>query len=105
MAECERVCRYVDLPLQHASDTVLKRMRRPGTQASYERLLARIRRMVPGVSIRTTFIVGFPGETDADFDRLCAFVETQRFDQSGSSPTRTRKARRRASCRTTCRDG
>jgi ribosomal protein S12 methylthiotransferase len=83
MAECDKVCKYVDLPLQHASDAVLKRMRRPGTTASYERLLAKIRRLVPGVAIRTTFIVGFPGETEEDFERLCAFVESQRFDHVG----------------------
>jgi len=83
MAACEKVCRYVDLPLQHASDAVLKRMRRPGTRASYERLLAKIRRLVPGVAVRTTFIVGFPGETREDFDRLCAFVEEQRFEHVG----------------------
>jgi ribosomal protein S12 methylthiotransferase len=83
IADCGKVCRYVDLPLQHASDPVLKRMRRPGTRASYERLLAKIRRTVPGVAIRTTFIVGFPGETREDFERLCAFVEDQRFDHVG----------------------
>src|SRR5438093_1561033 len=60
MAECEKVCNYVDLPLQHASDGVLKRMKRPGTRASYERLLDGIRRRVPGVTLRTTFIAGFP---------------------------------------------
>ncbi len=83
IAACEKVCRYVDLPLQHASDPVLKRMRRPGTRVSYERLLAKIRRFVPGVSIRTTFIVGFPGETEEDFERLCEFVAEQRFDHVG----------------------
>jgi ribosomal protein S12 methylthiotransferase len=83
MAECDKVCRYVDLPLQHASDPVLARMRRPGTRAHYERLLARIRERVPGVALRTTFIVGFPGETDADVDALCAFVREQRFDSIG----------------------
>ena len=56
-----RSCKYIDLPLQHASDRVLKRMRRPGTRAGYERLLGRIRERVPGVTLRTTFIVGFPG--------------------------------------------
>ena len=61
MAECDKVCKYIDLPLQHASDAVLKRMRRPGTRAGYETLLDRIRRRVPGVTLRTTFIVGFPG--------------------------------------------
>src|SRR5918999_585661 len=57
MAESEKVCKYVDLPLQHASDAVLRRMKRPGTRAGYEKLLARIRERVPGVTLRTTFIV------------------------------------------------
>ncbi len=83
MAESEKVCKYVDLPLQHASDQVLKRMKRPGTRASYETLLDRIRTRVPGVSLRTTFIVGFPGETDADFAKLESFVESVRFDHVG----------------------
>ena len=74
MAECEKVCRYIDLPLQHASDRVLKRMGRPGTRAGYERLLARARARVPGVALRTTFIVGYPGETDEDVAELEAFV-------------------------------
>jgi ribosomal protein S12 methylthiotransferase len=83
MAECEKVCRYVDLPLQHASADVLKRMRRPGTRATYDKLLARIRDRVPGVTLRTTFIVGFPGETDRDFAELEAFAEDTRFDHIG----------------------
>jgi ribosomal protein S12 methylthiotransferase len=83
MADCEKVCRYVDLPLQHASDAVLKRMKRPGTRGGYERLLDRIRARVPGVTLRTTFIVGFPGETDADFDELTQFVRTVGFDHVG----------------------
>ncbi|MGE5245905.1 MAG: 30S ribosomal protein S12 methylthiotransferase RimO [Betaproteobacteria bacterium] len=83
MADCDKVCKYIDLPLQHASNAVLRRMRRPGTRQGYERLLARIRARVPGVSLRTTFIVGFPGETDRDVDELCAFVETQAFDHVG----------------------
>lgn len=83
IAECDKVCRYIDLPLQHASDSVLRRMKRPGTRAGYERLLARIRERIPGVTLRTTFIVGFPGETDADFDELLAFVEAVRFDHVG----------------------
>ena len=83
MAESEKVCRYVDLPLQHASDAVLKRMKRPGTRASYERLLDRIRSRVPGVTLRTTFIVGFPGETADDFAELEDFVQTVRFDHVG----------------------
>jgi ribosomal protein S12 methylthiotransferase len=83
MAESEKVCRYVDLPLQHASDAVLKRMKRPGTRASYERLLDRIRTRVPGVTLRTTFIVGFPGETDEDFAELDDFVRATGFDHVG----------------------
>src|SRR5207245_9396295 len=59
MAECEKVCKYIDLPLQHASNPVLKRMKRPGTRQHYDRLLANIRGRVPGVALRTTFIVGF----------------------------------------------
>jgi ribosomal protein S12 methylthiotransferase len=83
MAESEKVCKYVDLPLQHASDRVLKRMKRPGTRASYERLLDRIRTRVPGVTLRTTFIVGFPGETTEDCDELQSFVQAVRFDHVG----------------------
>ena len=83
MAECEKVCKYIDLPLQHASDAVLRRMKRPGTGKGYERLLERIRARVPGVSLRTTFIVGFPGETQAEFDELLDFVRHVGFDHLG----------------------
>ncbi len=83
MGECDKVCKYVDLPLQHASDAVLRRMRRPGSQAGYLRLIERIRRAVPGVALRTTFIVGFPGETEKEFAELQRFVETVRFDHVG----------------------
>ena len=83
MAECEKVCKYVDLPLQHASDEILRRMKRPGTRAGYERLLHRIRTRVPGVTLRTTFIVGFPGESDADFGQLRDFVSAVGFDHLG----------------------
>jgi ribosomal protein S12 methylthiotransferase len=83
IGESEKVCRYIDLPLQHASDPVLKRMKRPGTRATYERLLDRIRERLPNVTLRTTFIVGFPGETDADFADLQGFVDAMRFDHVG----------------------
>ncbi|MGB2717643.1 MAG: 30S ribosomal protein S12 methylthiotransferase RimO [Vicinamibacterales bacterium] len=83
MAECDKLCRYVDLPLQHASATVLKRMRRPGNRKTYEALLARIRQRVPGVTLRTTLIVGFPGETAADFAELEQFVRETEFDHLG----------------------
>jgi ribosomal protein S12 methylthiotransferase len=83
MAECEKVCKYIDLPLQHASADVLRRMRRPGNREAYDRLLARIRRRVPGVTLRTTFIVGFPGETEQDLAELLDFVRDTEFDHVG----------------------
>lgn len=83
MAECPKVCNYIDLPLQHASADVLRRMRRPGNREAYDKLLARIRRIVPGVTLRTTFIVGFPGETDNDVEELLSFVRDTQFDHVG----------------------
>jgi ribosomal protein S12 methylthiotransferase len=83
MADCEKVCRYIDLPLQHASADVLKRMRRPGNRRVYDRLIARIRDRVPGVTLRTTLIVGFPGETEQDFSELERFVIDTGFDHVG----------------------
>ncbi len=83
MAESDKVCKYIDLPLQHASDAVLKRMKRPGTRRSYERLLTNIRTRMPGAALRTTFIVGFPGETEADVAELEGFLDTVRFDHVG----------------------
>jgi ribosomal protein S12 methylthiotransferase len=84
MADLDKVCRYVDLPLQHASDPVLKRMKRPGTRASYEKLLDRIRRRMPDVTLRTTFIVGYPGETQEDVDELLDFVGAMSFSHVGA---------------------
>ena len=83
MADCGKVVKYIDLPLQHASDEVLRRMKRPGTARNYEKLLARIRGRVPGVSLRTTFIVGFPGETEAEFEELLTFIRNVGFDHVG----------------------
>jgi ribosomal protein S12 methylthiotransferase len=83
MARHERLCNYLDVPLQHASREVLKRMKRPGDRAYYEKLVERARSIVPEIAIRTTFIVGFPGETDADFEELAGLVETARFDRVG----------------------
>jgi ribosomal protein S12 methylthiotransferase len=83
IADCDKVCKYVDLPLQHASDPVLRRMKRPGTRRTYDALLDRIRTRVPQVALRTTFIAGFPGETEADVDTLCAFVRDHAFDHVG----------------------
>ena len=83
MAECTKVCKYIDLPLQHASADVLRRMRRPGNRDAYDKLLARIRARVPDVTLRTTFIVGFPGETEADVQALLDFVRDTKFDHVG----------------------
>jgi ribosomal protein S12 methylthiotransferase len=83
IADCDKVCKYIDLPLQHASNAVLKRMKRPGTRQSYDLLLRRIRDRVPGVALRTTFITGFPGESEQDVDELLSFVSDQEFDHVG----------------------
>lgn len=82
-AKLDKVCKYVDLPLQHASDRLLSSMNRYDTRAEVEVLLAKLRRRIPEITIRTTFIVGFPGETAADFNELKSFVEQQRFDNAG----------------------
>jgi len=83
MAECDKVCNYIDLPLQHASNGVLTRMKRPGTRQTYDRLLSRVRERVPGVALRTTFIVGFPGETEADLEELAGFITDHAFEHVG----------------------
>jgi len=83
IADCDKLCKYIDLPLQHASNPVLRRMKRPGTRQTYDRLLHGIRERIPGVALRTTFIVGFPGETEEDVDELCAFVQDHAFDHVG----------------------
>ena len=83
LANEPKVCRYLDIPLQHASGPMLRAMRRGVTRAGQERILDRVRKAVPDIAIRTTFIVGFPGETDADFEELCDFVQAQRFDRVG----------------------
>ena len=79
----ERVVKYVDMPLKHASDAVLKRMKRPTGKGHLLGMVERVRDRVPGVAFRTTFIVGFPGETDADFKQLTTFVEQAEFDHLG----------------------
>lgn len=82
-ASLDKVCKYVDLPLQHASNRLLASMNRYDTREEVETLLAKLRKCIPGIVIRTTFIVGFPGETDADFEELKEFVEQQRFENAG----------------------
>lgn len=82
-ASLDKVCKYVDLPLQHASNRLLASMNRYDTREEVEALLAKLRKRIPNIVIRTTFIVGFPGETDADFEELKEFVEQQRFENAG----------------------
>ncbi len=83
MAEESKVCNYLDMPLQHASANVLKRMRRGGNRQLLEKLLNRARQFVPEITLRTTLIVGFPGETDEDFEELMQFVRDVEFDRVG----------------------
>jgi ribosomal protein S12 methylthiotransferase len=77
------ITKYIDMPLQHASAGVLKRMKRGGSGDIFMKLIERIRRTIPGVAVRTSMIAGFPGETDADFEELCQFVEAAQFDRLG----------------------
>lgn len=83
MAKEPKICKYLDLPIQHASDRVLKRMNRPTRRAEVETLIAKIRKAIPDVVIRTSLIVGFPGETEEDFAELMDFVQKVRFDRLG----------------------
>ena len=78
-----KICKYIDMPLQHAHDSVLKSMRRPDTRQQIVTLVKKIRERIPGVTIRSTFIVGFPGETDAQYQSLRNFLEEMRFDKVG----------------------
>lgn len=84
MADHPRVCRYLDMPFQHASAAVLRRMRRWGDACAYKELIQRARALMPSVSLRSTFIVGFPGERDEDFEELLDFVVETGFDHAGA---------------------
>lgn len=83
IAECDKVCRYIDMPLQHIHPRMLEVMRRETSSEHIENLIARIRAGIPGISIRTTFIVGFPGETEQEFEALLEFIECTRFERLG----------------------
>lgn len=83
IADSGRICRYLDMPLQHGSERMLKAMRRGHTRAGLRELLGRIRGAVPDMAIRTTFLLGFPGETESDFDELMELVEETRFERLG----------------------
>jgi ribosomal protein S12 methylthiotransferase len=112
LAEVDRAVKYVDMPLQHASEAVLRRMKRPTGRGNLLGMVERVRARVPGVAFRTSFIVGFPGETEAEFEELLAFVRaaefdhlgvftfsdeegTTSFDLPGRVPSRVKEARRR----------
>ena len=82
-ATLDKVCKYIDIPLQHASDRLLDSMNRFDTREQVETLLNKLRTRIPDITIRTTFIVGFPGETEEDFEELKDFVEKQRFENAG----------------------
>jgi ribosomal protein S12 methylthiotransferase len=83
MARQPKICNYLDIPLQHADDNVLFRMKRQITRAEQKELIEEARRRVPGIAIRTTFLIGFPGETDEEFDTLCDFIQEMQFERVG----------------------
>lgn len=83
LASEEKIVKYIDIPLQHASDSVLKRMNRKGTGEGYKALIEKLRAKIPDITIRTTMIAGFPGETEKDFSALCEFVKEMKFDRLG----------------------
>ena len=83
MAREEKVANYMDIPLQHAAGHVLKRMNRPGNRESLTALIGRIRSAIPDITLRTTVMVGFPGETEEDFEELCEFIKDARFQRLG----------------------
>ena len=84
IAAHDNICSYIDVPLQHASPTVLKRMKRGGGADLFLRSIEKMRRVIPGVTLRTSFIVGFPGETEKEFEELCGFVREAAFDWMGA---------------------
>lgn len=83
IANEEKICKYIDIPLQHASDSVLKRMKRHTTSEGIKNTIRKLRKSVPDICIRTTLIVGFPGETEEEYGALCEMVETEKFDRLG----------------------
>jgi len=83
IAECDKIARYIDIPLQHIDDSMLERMRRETSRAHIENLVDKLRSGIPGVALRTTFIVGFPGETEEEFETLLHFIRNTRFERLG----------------------
>lgn len=84
IAAHDKICSYMDVPLQHASSTVLQRMKRGGGAEIFLRSIEKMRRVIPGVTLRTSFVVGFPGETEKEFEELCSFVREAEFDWMGT---------------------
>ena len=84
IAAHDKICSYIDVPLQHASPSVLKRMKRGAGADIFLRSIEKMRRTIPGVTLRTSFIVGFPGETENEFEELCQFVRDSEFDWMGA---------------------
>ena len=84
IAKNDKICNYIDIPLQHASRDVLKAMNRVGNAETYKELLSKMRAQIPDLALRTTFMVGFPGESEEDFEELCKFVSDIKFDKMGS---------------------
>lgn len=83
IASNPKICKYIDMPLQHSEDRILKMMRRPGRQRDVRELVGKIRARIPDAAVRTSMIVGFPGETEEDFEKLCEFVREMKFDRLG----------------------
>src|SRR5262245_20966482 len=84
MREVPKICKYMDMPLQHANGRILRSMKRGGSAESLKRLVGHIRDQVPGVTMRTSMIAGYPGETEDEFQELCTFVEEMQFDRLGT---------------------
>ena len=84
MREVPKICKYMDMPLQHANGRILRSMKRGGNAESLKRLVGHIREQVPGVTVRTSMIAGYPGETEEEFNELCSFVEEMQFDRLGT---------------------
>ena len=83
IAACDKIARYIDMPLQHIDENMLRKMRRETSRGHIERLIDKLRAGIPGVALRTTFIVGFPGESEPEFEELVRFIERVRFERLG----------------------
>ena len=103
IAACDKICRYVDMPLQHINDTMLAAMKRETSGPFIRDLVGRIRAGVPGIVLRTAFIVGFPGETEAQFEELLEFIAAAKFERLGIFAYSRKTTRRPAISRRRCR--